>query len=51
MKNNEKPTKPFEIKKFSAIMKNNDKANDEKNNTMFNIYNENIIIVAMIKIV
>ena len=39
--NNEKPTKPFEIKKFSAIMKNNDKANDEKNNTMFNIYNEN----------
>ena len=41
MKNNEKPTKPFEIKKFSAIMKNNDKANDEKNNTMFNIYNEN----------
>ena len=41
MKNSEKPTKPFEIKKFSAIMKNNDKANDEKNNTMFNIYNEN----------
>ncbi len=41
MKNSEKVTKPFEIKKFSAIIKNNDKSNDEKNNTMFNIYNEN----------
>ena len=40
VKNSEKLTKPFEIKKFNAI-KNNDKANDEKNNTMFNIYNEN----------
>ena len=41
MKNSEKVTKPFEIKKFSSIIKNNDKSNDEKNNTMFNIYNEN----------
>ena len=41
MKNSEKVTKPFEIKKFSEIIKNNDKSNDEKNNTMFNIYNEN----------
>ena len=32
MKNSEKVTKPFEIKKFSAIIKNNDKSNDEKNN-------------------
>ena len=39
MKNSEKLTKPFEIKKFNAIIKNNDK--DEKNNTMFNIYNDN----------
>ena len=39
VKNSEKLTKPFEIKKFNAI-KNNDKANDEKNNTMFNIYND-----------
>ena len=39
IKNNEKQTKPFEIKKFNDIIKNNDKINDEKNNTMFNIYN------------
>ena len=39
VKNSEKLTKPFEIKKFNAI-KNNDKANDEKNNTMFNINND-----------
>ena len=39
VKNSEKLTKPFEIKKFNVI-KNNDKANDEKNNTMFNIYND-----------
>jgi len=40
VKNSEKLTKPFEIKKFNAINKNNDKASDEKNNTMFNIYND-----------
>ena len=37
VKNSEKLTKPFEIKKFNALVKNN----DEKNNTMFNISNEN----------
>ena len=40
VKNNEKLTKPFEIKKFNPI-KTIDKLNDEKNNTMFNIHIEN----------
>ena len=37
VKNSEKITKPFQIKKFNDIIKNNDKGSDEKNNTMFNI--------------
>ena len=36
MKNSEKYTKPFEIKKFNDICSNNQNSNDEKNNTMFN---------------
>ena len=43
VKNSEKITKPFQIKKFNDIIKNNDKGSDEKNNTMFNIHDKNVI--------
>ena len=36
MKNSEKYTKPFEIKKFNDLSNNYQNNNDEKNNTMFN---------------